>query len=45
MNQENTKNCDADNLSEISEQSNNSSFSYDHMSIIESLLDSDGTNL
>lgn len=45
MNQENTKNCDDDNLSEISGESNNTSFSYDHMSIIDSLLDSDGTNL
>ena len=45
MNQENTKNCDVDILSEISSESNNTSFSYDHMSIINSLLDSDGTNL
>ena len=45
MNQENTKNYDVDILSEISSESNNTSFSYDHMSIINSLLDSDGTNL
>jgi hypothetical protein len=45
MNQEKSKNCDVDKLSSISEESNNASFSYDNMSIINSLLDSEGNNL
>jgi hypothetical protein len=45
MYQENSKNCDVDKLSEISGESNNTSFSYDNMSMIESLLGSEGTNL
>ena len=45
MYQENSKNCDVDKLSEISGENNNISFSYDNMSMIESLLDSEETNL
>ena len=45
MYQENSKNCDVDKLSEISGESNNISLSYDNMSMIESLLDSEETNL
>ena len=45
MYQEKSKNCDVDKLSEISGENNNISFSYDNMSMIESLLDSEETNL
>ena len=45
MNQEDNKNYDIDILSEISGEDSNTSFSYDNMSIIESLLKSEETDL